>query len=436
MMVACIQERGPLWDSRDPRHADQVVLRRLWNEVAKSLWDGFDSASPTDKGKFVQKLKTRWHSMKDRFNKFLRKEEEQARSGAAAARTSTYKYARLLQFMRPILGCRETHSSTLEPVRPSGAVLHESPSDPSQPSHSVSRLAPGSGEPAAGTSGLRLAEASGAPSFGYSQQRQRAWDRPLMPEYFHLGTVFQNCFKVLGDRMDTALSTIDRRLESMESKLMKPAKHFFSTIAKGMVEHLTPELQISVMQACNNAYVSALQQARIMQSAATMPVVPTLASMTPSPAAEQLYRGPGAEGRRHRHHRTEPLRPAPARPSSSQRQPAEEQQDGHRKKRKTRTATAAQAAPATTPSSRPGSSLSWSSRSLSTGTRTLVVPPPPSHELAMSPPRATPPTATGWSEIPSSILDYASTSPYSTPSPTYSQTGGYESPLIADVDTP
>ncbi|XP_077148287.1 uncharacterized protein LOC143808994 [Ranitomeya variabilis] len=52
IMVASIQERGPLWDSRDPRHADQGVLRRMWAEVAKSLWDGFDSASPTDKDKF------------------------------------------------------------------------------------------------------------------------------------------------------------------------------------------------------------------------------------------------------------------------------------------------------------------------------------------------------------------------------------------------
>ncbi|XP_077137165.1 uncharacterized protein LOC143796857 [Ranitomeya variabilis] len=199
----------------------------MWAEVAKSLWDGFDSASTADKSNFVKKLKTRWRSMKDHFNRGLRKEEKQVRSGAAAARTSTYKYTRALQFLRPVLGCRETHSSTLEPVRPSGAVLHESPSDPSQPSHSESRHAPPSGEPAAGPSGVPLAEATGAPSFGYSRQRQRASDRPLMPEFLHLGTVFQNCFKALGDRMDTALSNIDRRLETMESELSRPAKHFF-----------------------------------------------------------------------------------------------------------------------------------------------------------------------------------------------------------------
>ncbi|XP_069623963.1 uncharacterized protein [Ranitomeya imitator] len=224
-MVASIQERGPLWDSRDPRHSDQGVLRRLWLEVAKSLWDGFDSASPAVKDKFLKQLKTRWRSMKDRFKRVMKK-EGQIRSGAAASRTSIYKYSRILQFLRPVLESREAHSSTREPVRPSGAVLRESPSDPSQPSHSESRSAPPqSGEPAAGPSDVPLAEASVAPSFGPSRQRQRASDRPLLPEFLHLSTVFQNCFKVLGDRMDTALSNIDRRLQTMESELLRPAKH-------------------------------------------------------------------------------------------------------------------------------------------------------------------------------------------------------------------
>ncbi|XP_069620015.1 uncharacterized protein [Ranitomeya imitator] len=273
--------------------------------------------------------------MKDRFNKVLR-QEEKVRSGAAAGRSIRYKYSRALQFMRPILAHRQTHSSTLEPDRPSGAGLHESPSDPSQPSHSESRLDPLSGEPAAGPSCVPLTEASVAPSFGYSRQRQRASDRPLMPEYFHLGTVFQTCFKVLGDRMETGLATIDRRLDSMESELSRTAKHFFSAIAKGMVEHLTPELQISVMQACNNAYVSALQQARIMQSATALPVVPSLATMTPTPAAQPLHRGPRAEGRHHRHYHDDPPSPAPARPSTSRTRPAGEAAAGEARRRKKR----------------------------------------------------------------------------------------------------
>ncbi|XP_077112546.1 uncharacterized protein LOC143767911 [Ranitomeya variabilis] len=107
LLISSIQERGPLWDSRDPRHMDQVVSRRLWAEVAKSLWDGFDSASAKDKGTFMKKLRTRWRSIKDRFNKGLRAEEEQSRSGAAASKSVPYKYNRALQFLRPILGRRQ-----------------------------------------------------------------------------------------------------------------------------------------------------------------------------------------------------------------------------------------------------------------------------------------------------------------------------------------
>ncbi|XP_069625480.1 palmitoyltransferase ZDHHC14 isoform X2 [Ranitomeya imitator] len=429
LLISSIPERSPLWDSRDPRHADQVVLRRMWVEVAKSLWNGFDSASTTEKSNFLKKLKTRWRSMKDRFNKVLRNEEK-VRSGAAAARSATYKYSRALQFLRPILGRRQTHSSTLEPVRPSGAGLHESPSDPSQPSHSESKLAPLSGETAAGPSGVPLAEASVAPSFGYSCQRQRASDRPLIPEYFHVGTVFQNCFKVLGDRMDTALATIDRRLETMESELMRPAKHFFSAIAKGMVEHLTPELQISVMQACNNAYVSALQQARIMQPTTTMPVVPSLASITPTPAAQPLHRGPRAERCHHRHHHTEPPSPAPARPSTSRTRLAGEAAAGEAKRRKKkRTAPAALAAPTQTPTSRQGSSRSRSSQSQSRSSR-LILPPPSPTEVVVS----SPAYVEGF-DLPSSLSDYGSTLSSSSSS-RHSQAGSYQSPLIATIDTP
>ncbi|XP_069592517.1 uncharacterized protein [Ranitomeya imitator] len=152
LLISSIQERGPLWDSRDSRHMDQVVLRCLWVEVAKSLWEGFDIAPAKDKANFVKRLRIRWRSMKDRFNKGIRAEEERSKSGAAAAKSVPYKYGKALQFLRPVLGRRQTHSSTLERARPAGADLHESPSDPSQPSHSDSRLALPSGELAAGTS--------------------------------------------------------------------------------------------------------------------------------------------------------------------------------------------------------------------------------------------------------------------------------------------
>ncbi|XP_069605529.1 uncharacterized protein [Ranitomeya imitator] len=468
LMVASIEARGPLWDSCDPRHADQGILRRLWKEVAQLLWDGFDSASSTVQASFLRKLRTRWRSMKDRFKRGLKK-EGQTRSGAAASRTSVYKYNRILQFLRPVLESRETHSSTLETVRPSGAVLREAPCEASQPSHSESRSAPPqSGEPAAGPSDVPLAEASVAPSFGSSRQRQRASDRAVMPEFLHLSTVFQNGFKALCDKM----SNIERRLENIETDLARPAKHFFNAIHNGMVEHLTPELQISVMQGCNNVYVTALQQARVMQSATNVPAVPSLAAMTPTPAAEHHHRAPRAEGHRHRHHRTEPQSSEHDRPSRAHghRREADPHPEGERRKKKkkttttTSTMTLAMAAPTTTtrtqpgstrstpstqagstrstPSTQPGSTRSTpstqpgSTRSRSSQPSTLVVPPPPSPPaLSVSPP------STGWIDvgIPSSVIDYAaasSPSSSSSVSSTPTRSEGYQSPLVADVDTP
>ncbi|XP_077121451.1 uncharacterized protein LOC143776209 [Ranitomeya variabilis] len=412
---------------------DQVVSRRLWAEVAKSLWDGFDSASAKDKGTFMKKLRTRWRSIKDRFNKGLRAEEEQSRSGAAAAKSVPYKYNRALQFLRPILGRRQTHSSTLQRAPPCEAELHGSPSEPSQPSHSDSRPAPpSSGEPAAGTSGFPLPEASGAPSFGYSRQRQRASDRSVMPEFLHLGTVFQNGFKALRDEM----SSMGRRLEILEAELTNPAKHFFSTMAKGMVENLTPELQISVMQDCNNSYVRALQQARVVQSA-TLPVVPSLASMTPTPAAESLqppHPGPSAERRHHRHHSSVPPTPAPARPSSSRSHHSRgDRGEKKKKKRSKRTRTEALAAPVQTTSRHRGSSRSRSSQSQTRTSQRLVLPPPSPAEVAVCSPL----------DLPSSLLDYnrstsssSSSSSSSSFSGPHSEKDTYHSPFVAHVDTP
>ncbi|XP_077134818.1 uncharacterized protein LOC143788802 [Ranitomeya variabilis] len=440
LLISSIQERGPLWDSRDPRHMDQVVSRRLWAEVANSLWDGFDSASAKDKGTFMKKLRTRWRSIKDRFNKGIRAEEEQARSGAAASKSVPYKYNRALQFLRPVLGRRQTHSSTLQRAPPCEAELHGSPSDPSQPSHSGSRLAPpSSGEPAAGTSGFPLPEASGAPSFGNSRQRQRASDRPAMPEFLHLSTVFQNGFKAMTDKM----SSIERRLEAIEAELSNPAKHFLSTIAKGMVENLTPELQISVMQDCNNSYVRALQQSRVAQSA-TLPVVPSLASVTPTTAAESLqppHPGPSAGRRHHRHHTSVRPTPAPARPSSSRRSASGgDAAEGRKRKKKTQkrrhtdTHTEAQvlAAPGQTPSRR-GSSHSRSSQGQpSQKRRRLVLPPPSSTDEAVS--LVYP---AGGLDLPSSLLEYGGSSSSSSTTPTpRSRTRSYRSPVVADVDPP
>ncbi|XP_077155326.1 uncharacterized protein LOC143817725 [Ranitomeya variabilis] len=179
LLISLVQERVPLWDTRVPQHSDNVTIRRLWNEVAKAIRDGWDNAPTRVRNAFVARVKTRWRSMKDRFNKDLR-QESRVPIGSGA-RIRKYKYHRVLAFLRPILNQRTTWSSTVGPG--SGAVLHQTATDPSQPSSSAAASGPATqtGDQEAGPSGLPLSQSSAtAPFFwGSSRQRQRALDRSM-----------------------------------------------------------------------------------------------------------------------------------------------------------------------------------------------------------------------------------------------------------------
>ncbi|XP_073414076.1 uncharacterized protein [Dendrobates tinctorius] len=247
----------------------------------------------------VNKVRTRWRSMKDRFNRDIR-QEKQVRSGAAARTGTKYRYHRALAFLRPVLASRTTWSSTLQPVPE--AVLHQAAPDPSQPSISEEapcRSAPqSSGDQEAGRSGVPLSQVSATGFAGTSrQQRQRTSDRPVMPEFIQLSSVFQSSLKALSDRLDSGFLLLDQRYKSIEGRLerlevdlARPAHHFYTQIARDTAEHLTPDLQLTVMQACNNAFMQAMQQSRYMQqSAVAFPPVPPLTHFTALPTSAAYH---------------------------------------------------------------------------------------------------------------------------------------------------
>ncbi|XP_069602801.1 uncharacterized protein [Ranitomeya imitator] len=192
--------------------------------------------------------------------------ESRVPSGSGA-RIRKYKYHRILAFLRPVLAQRTTWSSTVEPG--SGAVLHQTATDPSQPSCSAAASGPATltGDQEAGPSGVSLSQSSASAPFlgGSSWQRQRASDRSLTPKFLHLSSVFHDGLKALGDRLDTVISHMNTRiqevtksLDQVKADIQRPAHHFFNQIEQGMSENLTPDLQLSVMQACNAAYVQAV----------------------------------------------------------------------------------------------------------------------------------------------------------------------------------
>ncbi|XP_069611643.1 uncharacterized protein [Ranitomeya imitator] len=236
------------------------------------MWDGWDNAPTRDRNAFLLKVKTHWHSMKDLFNKDLR-QESRLPSGSGA-RIRKYKYRSILAFLRPVIVQRTTWSSTVGPG--SQAVLHQIATDPSQPSSSAAASGPATltGDQEAGQSGDPLSQSSASAHFGggSSRQRQRAADRSLMPEFLHFSSVFHEGLKAMGDQLDTAISHMSTRIQEVttalaqvKADLQRPAHHVLNQIEQGMSEHLTPDLQISVMQACSAAYVQAMQQSQCFQ---------------------------------------------------------------------------------------------------------------------------------------------------------------------------
>ncbi|XP_073431371.1 uncharacterized protein [Dendrobates tinctorius] len=260
--------------------------------------------------------------MKDRFNTDVRA-EGQVRSGSAARHRRKYRYYRELAFLRPVLASRATWSSTLQPVP--GAVLHRSTSDPSQPSDSQEASCRSAtqtaGDQEAGPSGVPLFQVSVTGYAGTTCQRHRASDRLVMPEFMLLSEAFKGSLKALSARMESGFSlmergfnhmehcfhSVDQRLDRLEADLNRPEHHFFSKIEQGMAEHLCPEQQLSVLQACNTAYLQAMQQNRyVHQSVVSFPTVPLLTRFTTLPTSATYHCTATCLPSEARHHYTTP----------------------------------------------------------------------------------------------------------------------------------
>ncbi|XP_077148229.1 uncharacterized protein LOC143808937 [Ranitomeya variabilis] len=111
----------------DRRHADQLLTRRLWEEVCSAVMDNWEELDAGAQDLARNRIIVRWRSIRDRFKREFNK-EMQAPSGSRGRR-SRYKHARALSFLRSTLLSRSTFCSTREPaseLQPSGAIPRES----------------------------------------------------------------------------------------------------------------------------------------------------------------------------------------------------------------------------------------------------------------------------------------------------------------------
>ncbi|XP_073398697.1 uncharacterized protein [Dendrobates tinctorius] len=244
--------------------------------------------------------------MKDSFNTDVRA-EGQVRSGSAARTRTKYRYHRALEFLRPVLAAtRATWSSTLQTIP--RAVLHRSTSDPSQPSDSQEATCRSAtqtaGDQEAGQSVVPLSKVSATGYAGTTRQRQRASDRPVLPEFMHLSEAFHASLKSLSESVESVFSLMERgfnhmehlfhssdqHLDRLEADLNTPAHHFFSKIERGMAGHLSPEQQLNVLHACNTAYLQVMQQNQyVQQSVLSFPPVPPLTHFTTVPTSAAYH---------------------------------------------------------------------------------------------------------------------------------------------------
>ncbi|XP_077148266.1 uncharacterized protein LOC143808972 [Ranitomeya variabilis] len=291
LIIDLVRDREPLWNMADRRHADLSVSRRLWEQICRELiprWEDLDVRAQIREREQIVK---RWRSIRDRFKKEFNK-EMWAPSGSGGRR-STYKYARVLSFLRSTMVTRSTVESTREPaaqLNPSGAIPQEAATEghfdseePSAPSHS----APSHSAPSHSTDPSFRSTSAGAslpvplhvaagedivfpvphPSAAATSStpvaswrfRQRGQVHSYAPEFLHLNASFQNCLKVLSEQMAAGFNFINKSMLEMHTLLVtmrsearqSPNNTFFQSVLEPM-ETLSTSQQMQVMESCQS----------------------------------------------------------------------------------------------------------------------------------------------------------------------------------------
>ncbi|XP_073412825.1 uncharacterized protein [Dendrobates tinctorius] len=95
LLIRLVEARAPLWDSMDPRHADYVHTRRLWEKIYRTIDTRWGELTPEQRRKSGEKILIRWRSIRDRYMRDLREE----RSCSAPCRRPLYCYRKMLRFL-------------------------------------------------------------------------------------------------------------------------------------------------------------------------------------------------------------------------------------------------------------------------------------------------------------------------------------------------
>ncbi|XP_068102452.1 uncharacterized protein [Hyperolius riggenbachi] len=109
--IMAVQERPELYDKKNDLYSDLQHARRVWEEITKQFVPEYDKFPSRKQAKELEKMKTKWRSIRDSFVKELKVEKDEQRSGSGASKRTPYCHTRLLSFLRPLVQARGTEDN-------------------------------------------------------------------------------------------------------------------------------------------------------------------------------------------------------------------------------------------------------------------------------------------------------------------------------------
>ncbi|XP_044133451.1 uncharacterized protein LOC122926134 [Bufo gargarizans] len=227
LLIQLVEARPALWDPSDHKHADHHLNQRLFT--------GWEDLSAADKKECVDKVITRWRSIRDRFKREYNREVH-APSGSGARPKKPYAHNAALGFLRPTLGLRRTASSTREP-EPSLEAAPESAATTSPPvPHSPVQVNPG---PLPGPSFQRTL--STCRQNVRATLNSRRFGRSRRENYGDLVEIVSNALEGFAEEMRQVLDDLARRVEGAESaRQLTENEHYLQTFVSRM-DQMNPE---------------------------------------------------------------------------------------------------------------------------------------------------------------------------------------------------
>ncbi|XP_068126165.1 uncharacterized protein [Hyperolius riggenbachi] len=131
-LIMAVQEYPELYDKSHEKHSDLPHCKLLWERITKQFVDEYDRLAARKQSKEVEKIKTKWRSIRDSFIKELKAEKADQRSGSGASRRTPYCHTPLLRFLRPLVqdrGTEDNFEAILDDSNdgPALSILDESP---------------------------------------------------------------------------------------------------------------------------------------------------------------------------------------------------------------------------------------------------------------------------------------------------------------------